>query len=276
MTRAGIGRRLAGAVPACVVAYAPRDRARRMIRGVLPRRTGRVVIARRPDEFALLMRAELVDAAIVDVAGGGEDAWEVAATAGDFPSSPFVALLSSRVAEVPSLARAAALECADACVEGVDDVALPALLEPLRFTSRLAAALERPPESLGLCDPFRESVWRRIVARSGRPTTTSDLAGDFRVTREHLSRSFAGPGVPTLKRVIDLVRVLAAAELAKNPGYDVGDVARVLGFSSSSHLAATTQRIVGARPTSLAGLRAIDLIDRFSAMNVVGDDPGAS
>ncbi|HEY0969392.1 MAG TPA: helix-turn-helix domain-containing protein [Gemmatimonadales bacterium] len=270
MTRAGSSRRLSGALPACVVAYAPRDRARRLVREALPRRTGRVVIARRPDEFARLMRSELIDAAIVDLAGGGEDAWEVAATAGDFPSAPFVALLSSRAADVPSLARAAALECAEACVEGVDDVALPALVEPLRFTTRLAVALEHPPASLGLCDPFRASVWWRIVARSGRPTTTTDLAADFRVTREHLSRSFGGPGVPTLKRVIDLVRVLAAAELAKNPGYDVGDVARVLGFSSSSHLATTTQRIVGARPTSLARLRAIDLVERFAAAHVAG------
>ncbi|HEX5581239.1 MAG TPA: helix-turn-helix domain-containing protein, partial [Gemmatimonadaceae bacterium] len=212
-----------------------------------------------------LMRADLVDAAIVDLAGVGDDAWEVAATAGDFPSAPFVAILPSRVADVPSLARAAALECADACVEGVDDAALAALVEPLRYTARFSAALAEPPAAIGLCDPFRVDVWRRIVARAGRATTTTELAADFRVTREHLSRSFAGPGVPTLKRVIDLVRVLSAAELAKNPGYDVGDVARVLGFSSSSHLATTTQRLVGARPTSLARLRAIDLVERFTA-----------
>ncbi len=84
------------------------------------------------------------------------------------------------------------------------------------------------------------------------------------VTREHLSRSFASRGAPNLKRVIDLVRLVAAAELAKNPGYDVRDVARVLDFASASHLSSTAQRVVGTRPASLARLRAVDLIERFS------------
>jgi AraC-like DNA-binding protein len=251
-------------VPACVVAFAPRDRIRRLVREALPRRAGRLLVARRAIEFTRLLRTELVDAAVVDL-GSGEEGWEVASCAGDFPSAPFVALLPARAADAPSLARAAALECAEACLEGVDDGALPALVEPLRFTTRFAAALQEPPPVAGLAEPLRADVWRRVVARAGRPTTTTDLAADFRVTREHLSRSFAGPGVPTLKRVIDLVRVLAAAELAKNPGFDVGDVARVLGFSSSSHLATTTQRLVGTRPTSLARLRAVDLVERFAA-----------
>jgi AraC-like DNA-binding protein len=84
------------------------------------------------------------------------------------------------------------------------------------------------------------------------------------VTREHLSRTFAADGRPNLKRVIDLVRLLAAAELAKNPGYDVRDVAKVLGFASPSHLSTTAQRIVGTKPASLSRLRTIDLIDRFT------------
>ena len=84
------------------------------------------------------------------------------------------------------------------------------------------------------------------------------------MTREHLSRTFSAHGAPNLKRVIDLVRLLAAAELAKNPGYDVGDVARVLEFASSSHLSTTAQRVVGTRPASLARLRSVDLIDRFA------------
>ena len=57
--------------------------------------------------------------------------------------------------------------------------------------------------------------------------------------------------------------LMAAAELAKNPGYDVADVARVLEYASSSHLSTTSQRIAGTRPASLARLRAVDLIERF-------------
>jgi AraC-like DNA-binding protein len=99
------------------------------------------------------------------------------------------------------------------------------------------------------------------------------------VTREHLSRSFASAGAPNLKRVIDLVRLLAAAELSKNPGYDVRDVARVLGFASASHLSSTAQRIVGTKPASLARLRAVDLVDRFGQgrgrSRAGGDQPKA-
>jgi AraC-like DNA-binding protein len=83
------------------------------------------------------------------------------------------------------------------------------------------------------------------------------------VTREHLSRAFSAGGSANLKRIIDLVRLMAAAELAKNPGYDVSDVARVLEYASSSHLSTTSQRIAGTKPASLARLRAVDLIDRF-------------
>jgi AraC-like DNA-binding protein len=57
--------------------------------------------------------------------------------------------------------------------------------------------------------------------------------------------------------------VLAAAELAKNPGYDVADVAQILRFASASHLATTAERVTGARPESLARLRTVDLVRRF-------------
>jgi AraC-like DNA-binding protein len=55
----------------------------------------------------------------------------------------------------------------------------------------------------------------------------------------------------------------AAAVLAKNPGYDTADVARVLGFASASHLATTTQRVLGLKPPSLARLRPGDLVEHF-------------
>jgi AraC-like DNA-binding protein len=102
------------------------------------------------------------------------------------------------------------------------------------------------------------------VARAGRSVRTDELARAAAVSREHLSRRFALGGAPNLKRVIDLVRLLAAAELAKNPGYDIQDLARVLAFASSSHLASTTQRVLGIRPSSLAALRPVDLIERFA------------
>jgi AraC-like DNA-binding protein len=124
--------------------------------------------------------------------------------------------------------------------------------------------LGEPPQPLGLDAPIQRAAWRCIVAWSGRPVRTQLLADAIGVTREHLSRSFAAEGAPNLKRVIDLVRLIAAAELAKNPGYDVRDVAAVLDFASSSHLSSTAQRVVGMKPASLARLRAVDLVERFT------------
>ena len=80
----------------------------------------------------------------------------------------------------------------------------------------------------------------------------------LRVTREHLSRSFSAGGSPNLKRIIDLVRIIASAELAKNPGYDLRDVANILDFASSSHLSSTAMRVVGSKPASLTRLRTVD------------------
>lgn len=111
---------------------------------------------------------------------------------------------------------------------------------------------------------MQKDAWRYIVGHAGRPVRTAGLAKSIGVTREHLSRTFSSGAAPNLKRVIDLVRLISAAELAKNPGYDTRDVARILGFASASHLSTTAQRVVGTRPTSLARLRTVELIGRFS------------
>jgi transcriptional regulator GlxA family with amidase domain len=127
--------------------------------------------------------------------------------------------------------------------------------------------MSEPPSSLRLDAPLQREVWRMVVAHGGRPVRTSVLAESVGVTREHLSRSFAAHGSPNLKRVIDLVRVIAAAELAKNPGLDLRDVATVLGFASPSHLSTTSMRIAGTKPASLTRLRAVDLFERFARGN---------
>lgn len=210
------------------------------------------------------MRASLVDAAFVDLGHAGEEAWTVAALARDFPSVPFYGVMPLRSAEVGTVTRCAAAGFADMLFDGVDDVAARELVAPHTFSARFAAALHEPPAPFALDTPLQRAAWRSIVAHGGRPVRTGALATALGVTREHLSRSFAADGAPNLKRVIDLVRLVAAAELAKNPGYDVRDVAQVLGFASSSHLSSTAQRVVGTRPASLARLRAVDLFERFA------------
>ena len=247
-----------------VVLYTTRDRARALMRAVFPRRRARLLLARTPAELEAGFRSELVDAAIVDLASASDDTWRAAGLALEFPSVPFFGLLALRAVETPTLAQCVTLDFADVIVESVDDAVCRELVLRSGFSARFASALHDPPPALELDTELQRAAWRGIVAWAGRPVRTQLVAGALGVTREHLSRTFAADGSPNLKRVIDLVRLIAAAELAKNPGYDVRDVAAVLDFASSSHLSSTAQRVVGTRPASLARLRAVDLVDRFT------------
>jgi len=247
----------------CIALQSTRDRARAALRLAYPRRRARLLLVRGGEELTEALRSTLVDAVVVDIGAATEETDRALVLAREFPSLPFVGLAPLRGADGPALAAAAAHDFADVIVEGVDDTVMRALLLPLMFSPRFSSALWNPPPALRLDAPLQLAAWRAIVSRGGRPVRTSDLAGALGVTREHLSRSFAAAGAPNLKRVIDLVRLLAAAELSKNPGYDVRDVARVLGFASASHLSSTAQRIIGTKPASLARLRAVDLFDRF-------------
>ena len=251
------------ALPSLVV-HLERERARVLVRAAFPRRKWKIVSTRSAEELEAVFRRELVDAALVDLGAPGEDTWKAAAFAAEFPSAPFFGIMPLRPTDTPAAARCAALGFIDFIVEGIDDNAARDLVAPHAFSARFRKALRDPPHALGLTTPLQRSAWEVIVAHSGRPVTTKDLAKAVGLSREHLSRNFARPGAPNLKRVIDLVRLIAAAELAKNPGHDIRDIARILDFASSSHLAVTAQRIFGTRPASLARLRTTDLIDRFA------------
>lgn len=241
----------------------PRERVRAMARAAFPRRRCRVTHLRSALDLERAFRATLVDAVLLDMAAPNEDAWQALALAREFPSAPFFALSPMRPVDAPVVARCAAWDAADVVAEAVDDGALRDLVLPRTFTARFADALREPPAALHLESPLQKATWRFLVGHGGRPVRTDSVAAALAVTREHVSRAFSAGGAANLKRLIDLVRLLAAAELAKNPGYDVADVARVLEYASSSHLSTTSQRIAGTKPVSLARLRTVDLIERF-------------
>lgn len=269
-----------------LLVYAQRERARAFVRVAFPRRKWKVVAARDGAEFREVFRTILVDAALIDIgspaaatSAGGEttgvtpfasyastadDSWKISSLAHEFPSAPFFGITPMRATDAPAIARAAALEFADILVDGIDEAIARDLVGPRTFSTRFSAALSEPPPSLGIKSEMQLATWRGIIASAGRPVRTAALAKAVGVSREHLSRHFSAPGSPNLKRVIDLVRMIGAAELAKNPGLDLRDVARVLGFASSSHLAVTAQRVLGTRPASLSRLRTVDLIERFT------------
>jgi len=249
--------------PVTVVVLAVRDRVRVLTRLAFPRRRSRLIVVRHLRDFSRAFRSQLVDAALVDLGAPNDETPRAIDHAREFPSIPFFGVTPLRATDASLVARCASHEFADVAVESVDEPVLRDLILPRTFTWRFAEALRDPPASLHIDTPLRRQAWTALIGYGGRPVLTDTLAAALGVTREHLSRAFASEGAPNIKRIVDLVRLIAAAELAKNPGYDVGDVARVLGFASSSHLSTTAQRIVGTRPTSLARLRAVDLIDRF-------------
>jgi AraC-like DNA-binding protein len=252
-----------GAFVPTVLVYVSRERVRSLARVIFPRKRFRLVFARSPEEALSTFRDRLIDAAVIDTGNANANTWRAAALSREFPSAPFFALISLRPADAGMVSRCAVAGCADLLVEGVDEPVARQIVFASCFSSRFQRALENPPESLTLASPLQKRVWRAIVSHAGTPVTTAELGRAVGLSREHLSRKFAVGGTPNLKRVIDLVRVIAAAELAKDPGHDLRDVARVLGFASSSHLAVATGRISGTRPVSLARLRTVDLIDRF-------------
>lgn len=267
----GEGGRASASFP-LVLAHAPRERTRAVLRARVSRRRVRVVVTRSVSALERRLRAELVDAVVVDLGAPAGDALDAAALAREYPSVAFLAVTPFRPVDAPAIAQCAAFDVVDVLADGVDDALLPHTIATHGFSARFALALEVPPPPLGLTSPLQLAAWRWVVARAGRAVRTQELADALRVTREHLSRSFASAG-STLKRVIDLVRLLAAAQLAKNPGYDVRDVAHVLGYSSPSHLSSTAERLVGTRAESLARLRAVDLVGRFVRR---GGDGGAA
>ena len=254
----------------CVAVYAPsgstpsRDRAKALARAAFSRRRAHLIVVRTAADLAAAFHTDLIDASLLDLAGGSDDAWRAARLAREFPSAAFFAVTPLRAADAATVARCAELEFADVIVEGIDDGVARDLVTPATFRARFAAALHEPPPALSLTTPLQRAAWHCIVAHGGLPVRTDVVAAAVGVTREHLSRAFATGDAPNVKRVIDLVRLVAAAELAKNPGYDIRDVAVVLRFASASHLSTTAQRVVGMRPTSLARLRAVDLVERFS------------
>jgi len=259
VTQSGSG----GFVPTVLV-HSVRDKVRTLSRELFPRKRWRLIFTRSAEETASSFRSRLVDAAIVDLRNPDDATWSAASLAAEFPSTPFFALLPARPSDGATLSRCVTCGCADFIVEGVDEPIARDLVGARGFAGRFRSAISGAAAALGLATPLQQRAWQVIISHAGMPVTTDVLADSLGLSREHLSRKFAASGGANLKRIIDLVRIVAAAELAKNPGLDVRDVARILGFASSSHLAVAAARISGTRSASLARLRTVDLIERFS------------
>ncbi len=235
---------------------------REVIRRALPRRGHRVMVCATLRRVAAVLDRDLVDAVVMDVRGGAADA--AIALARRFPRIPMFALSSFRPDDGALIAACRRAAFRGVLVEGVDDPAVGEMIAARRASRDRSVALQDGPRLLRLTEPLQLQVWQEVLARAGRPTTTADLARALKRTREHLSREFAAGGAPNLKRVIDLARTAWASDLLANPGYGVRAVARLLGYSSPSHLAGSARRVAGVTPRELGALGPRGVLLRFA------------
>lgn len=221
----------------------------------------RVVACRSADHAARLLATALVDAVVVGARRTGPAA--AAELVGRYPGIPIFVSGPFRPDDGPTMLSYRRAGVRDVLVDGVDDHVAAEIVTARGASGARRAALADAPRLLRLTEPLQLRAWSEVLARSGVATTTAQLAGALHVTREHLSREFAAGGAPNIKRVIDLSRVICAADLLRSPGYSVATVARVLRFSSPSHLAGCAQRIAGATPKALPRLGVRGVLGRF-------------
>ena len=246
---------------AVVPIYHPRAEARRAVRRGIPNGSGGGLrVCRSVDQLRRLIVQRLIDAVVLDVKSAPADVFDLPTR---FPRIPFYALSAFKPEDGAILARCRDAQFAGVLVEGVDNAVAGEWIAARGADTARQEALGEGPRLLRLSEPIQRDAWAEVLRCVSSPTTTRQVAQALGVTREYLSRQFAAGGAPNLKRVIDLVRVAWAADLLANPGYAVGVVARMLGLSSSGHLAAAARRVAGVPPGQLAGLGAKGVLDRF-------------
>lgn len=226
----------------------PRRETRRALVRSYPRRLGAVRCCDSPQAVERLLNARLVDAVVVDVKAA-PDVWLTLPTR--FPRIPMFAFSAFRPEDGTLLAKCQRAGFAGVLVEPVDHAVAAEWVSRRTAQAVRRRALADAPRLLRLSDPLQLKAWEEVWRRVAAPTTTRELAQTLRVTREHLSREFAMGGAPNLKRVIDLVRTVCAADLLGNPGYTVRAVARILSYASPSHLSGAARRVAGAVPEQL-------------------------
>jgi len=229
-------------------------------RGLPP--TIRIRSCRDLDAVVTLLGRELVDAVVLRVRGA---AWAlpVPALRARFPGIPVFGCGVLRADQARQLADGAAAGVEGFLVEGVDEPVAGELVTARAASRRRERELGDAPRLLRLAEDVQRQAWGVALAGAGRRLTTGDVARAVGTSREHLSREFAAGGAPNLKRVIDLARIACAADLLRNPGYDVRTCARVLRFASPGHLSSTARRIAGLRPSGLGRLGPRGVLLRF-------------
>lgn len=231
------------------------------LRRSLPRGSAPVVACRSIAGLDRLIERRLLEAIVLGVRTARK--LDLAGLRARFPTIPVITYGVVRPDDAELIHGWQRLDVAAVVVEGVDDAVAGDLVRRHAASARRRAALAELPRLLRLTEPVQLRSWERLVASAGRPPRTDSLARTLGVSREHLSRQFGAGGAPNLKRVSDLLTVLAALSLLQNPGYTLAQVARLLRFATPSHLRVVVRRISGMGIEEVRRLDARELVLRF-------------
>ena len=221
------------------------------LRRALPRATTPVRTARTPAHLEALLHEEPVDAVILGAEAARSPVLD--ALRADYASLPIILYASLRSDEAPLLQRVARHRVAAVLVEGLDEPVLARHVALVGLTARRRARLLPLGLRAGLVDPLQQRAWQAVVERAPDGLDGAGVARLVGVGRATLARRFAAGSAPPLKRALDLVRLVAAAQLLGSRALHVADVARLLGFSSPSLLHRTSRRIFGAPLSAVVG-----------------------
>jgi AraC-like DNA-binding protein len=235
-----------------------------VVKRTVPRAQGPVIACRRAPALTALVASRPLDGIVLGT--GAARRLDLARLREQFPMIPLFIFGTVRSEEAGlMLAFYERFGVAALLVEGVDDAIVGDVIGRATVTARRRAQLTGVPRQLRLTEPLQLAAFEALLSAGPRPSTAL-LAARLDVSREHLSRQFGAGGAPNLKRVVDLFRVLATRDLLQNPGYPPAVAARLLGYSTPSHLRAVTRRVVGVAVKDLPRLPNAELLRRFLAV----------
>lgn len=244
-----------------VLALLDRPGAMVALRRGLSRSRSRLVACRSPAALEPILQQRWVDAVVLGPHQVQRTA--LASFRERYPAIPLLIYGAWRADDAGLLLSCHRLGMAAVLVEGVDDPVVGDLVARHTATALRRRGLAAAPKLLRLTEEIQLAAWQLLIQVPGSSHQTAGLAEQLGCSREHLSRQFGAGGAPNLKRVVNFLRVLAAAELAANPGYDRHAVARLTGFSSAGHLQRVCLQITGVSLTTLAGERTEAVLGRF-------------
>jgi AraC-like DNA-binding protein len=231
------------------------------LRRSLPRGGPRVVTCRTFATLQHLLCNRLVEAVVVTP--HATLLGDLAELRGKLPAIPVVAYAPFRPDDGDLLLACRRSAVAAIAVEGVDDPIVGDMVMRHSLVAARRRALAQAPRLLRLTEPLQQAAWHLLLAEVERPMRTAALAKRLRVSREHLSRQFGAGGAPNIKRVIDLTRIVTAAQLLAGPGYSILSIVRILGFASASHLNNTARRIADVPAAGIGTLGPAGVLTAF-------------